>query len=594
MSKGLLSASSDGLFRFVTTEEQEKRGGDMSLNVLFFCHPRTIREESGSILTAAGVESLALHRFLSCPSTGNRVTTSQKFKNKQTIVTSHEQWKLCIGKKSMRKQAPLYLAGDDERTLCLDLDGSHDGLAFQLEELSESEAEIVSAVYMEERNMCEYKEGPTRGSVVMTKRKGIGGVGSVDSPSSTATFMRRETLQKPLLTGAHYRQRSSTLPGGVQRDSPVDRVKREESQTGTGSEGGTSFQELSLSESVVMMMDDPPNMDESGTVQMPATVFRLKAIARGKEEGEDTAGYVQAGKEGRYDMVLGGEGDYSLSLLYLRFVKIIYSRKRGISAQVIGLQNMLTGKFMSRPHFSAELTSASLFRPHETINVGNTVWKMYKNGYKSSKLSPFYLGGKDGWTICVGHTDDPLTFQLEELTSSEMQLAQRQNPDYDWASLRGRLGETKLRGGKRRKKAESKLVKQVTSIDMVPRASGGAVGSSGSPRSGSPALRTTQDHSHLSVTMSMSEDKEMSDSVRFLSHLELLSSLLSEMRTNTKIAMMLVSESGLLLRPPSTASFYGLLLRPLLLLRYCESFAHCLPFLISLINQKQCLLIPNS
>lgn len=44
-----------------------------------------------------------------------------------------------------------------------------------------------------------------------------------------------------------------------------------------------------------------------------------------------------------------------------------------------------------------------------------------------------------------------------------------QTPDYDWDLLHCRLGETKLRGEKRRRKTEMILAKQVASHDMASR-----------------------------------------------------------------------------------------------------------------------------
>ena len=67
--------------------------------------------------------------------------------------------------------------------------------------------------------------------------------------------------------------------------------------------------------------------------------------------------------------------------LYLRFF-IFISWFLFRSALIVPI----SGKFLSRAHFSSEVTSASQFRPHETINVDCDEWRLYKNGYEGVYL----------------------------------------------------------------------------------------------------------------------------------------------------------------------------------------------------------------
>jgi hypothetical protein len=131
-------------------------------------------------------------------------------------------------------------------------------------------------------------------------------------------------------------------------------------------------------------------------------------------------------------------------------VFLVHRKVKG-DLEVIGVYNLGIKLFLSRPHFTREVTSAPHFKPHESIDASNHIWKIFRNGFRDPQ--PFFLsdGGGD---LCVGRKEGtpPLSFRLIEVPVKEVMA--------EWAEDRGRwLRKQEKRDVKIREKAKGSDLK---------------------------------------------------------------------------------------------------------------------------------------
>eukprot|EP00211_Chloroparvula_japonica_P005272 CAMPEP_0119118490 /NCGR_PEP_ID=MMETSP1310-20130426/349_1 /TAXON_ID=464262 /ORGANISM="Genus nov. species nov., Strain RCC2339" /LENGTH=882 /DNA_ID=CAMNT_0007107857 /DNA_START=66 /DNA_END=2714 /DNA_ORIENTATION=- len=126
-------------------------------------------------------------------------------------------------------------------------------------------------------------------------------------------------------------------------------------------------------------------------------------------EGIDL-GYLMARADGHFSFYKIDAGNSnSKAFLFRRWRKTKYRANGERAWEVHGFCNIKLGKFMSRSHYSAKLKTTLNFSDHETLDVGEKVWRIHSNGMQTpeplciSIKDPEKLlryGGKHGQVAC--------------------------------------------------------------------------------------------------------------------------------------------------------------------------------------------------
>ena len=291
---------------------------------------------------------------------------------------------------------------------------------------------------------------PNKGPILTSPPSVSGGKADVLVGTSTPRLNLPKGHSRSLSSSpSELRQFAQATEGDDGEFHTVSRGEFEGPEVGSGSD---SDSETSSAYSSNAISPNTVSMDGDYTDSGNSHVYRIKV---GVDAGDGAWGYLRATEKGHFELASQGSmKPDSAAFMYLIHRKTICRSE--LYVNVIGVQSLLTKQFMSRAHFSKEVTAAPHFKPHETINATIPLWRVYRNGYKDPV--PFYFNGK---SLCVGQKGiKPASFQLVEVPEEQLTPALRDDRN---KFLKKR---EKKRVRKEEKKSMKKLQRVKTAIHM--------------------------------------------------------------------------------------------------------------------------------